>query len=122
MVNQVQLLGSWRIRVRQIGQEIGHRGMQDSEIITLLHSLRRSTFFTRDRDFFYPDLCHSNYCLVNLGIDKNEAANYIRRVLRHPSLNTEVKRMGTVIRVTPEALYIWRLNVRHREALRWSVP
>jgi hypothetical protein len=121
-INQIQLLESWRIRVRQIGHEVGHQGMQDSEIITLLHSLRRNTFFTRDRDFFYPHLCHSSYCLVNLGIDKNEAAQYIRRVLRHPMLNTEAKRVGKVIRVTPEALYVWRLNIRHRETLSWPMP
>lgn len=121
-INQIQLLESWRIRVRQIGYEAGHRGMQDAEIIALLHRLRRATFFTRDRDFFYPDLCHSNYCLVNLGIDKNEAAKYIRRVLRHPALNTEAKRMGNVIRVTREALYVWRLNVRDREVLLWPAP
>jgi hypothetical protein len=121
-INQIQLLESWRIRVRQIGHEVGNQGMQDSDIIALLHNLKRSTFFTRDRDFFNPDLCHSNYCLVNLGINKKEAAQYIRRVLRHPMLNTETKRMGKVIRATPEALYVWRLNIRDKDILLWPVP
>ncbi len=31
--NQRQLLESWRIRIRQIGFNIGQRGMQDAEII-----------------------------------------------------------------------------------------
>lgn len=47
-----QLL-AWKIHVRQIGVEIGTRGIDDlEEIIPLLHSLRRPTFFTRDHDFY----------------------------------------------------------------------
>jgi len=34
--NQRQLLRSWRIRGRQIGDEIGRKGLQDEEIIRLL--------------------------------------------------------------------------------------
>lgn len=63
---QRQLLGTWGIRVRQIGQEIGRLGMPDDEIVTLLQSLRRVTLFTRDRDFADPRLCHPAYCLVRL--------------------------------------------------------
>ena len=49
---QRRQLDMWRIRVRQVGVEIGRLGMKDlNEIILLLHGLRRSTFFTRDRDF-----------------------------------------------------------------------
>jgi hypothetical protein len=32
--HQRQLLGSWRIRIQQIGFNVGRRGMQDDEIIT----------------------------------------------------------------------------------------
>ena len=35
--SQRQLLRSWRIRVRQIGHEIGSPGMKDEEIISRLH-------------------------------------------------------------------------------------
>jgi hypothetical protein len=52
MFSQVQLLDDWRIRVRQIGYDVGHLGIKDQEIIMLLHSLNKATFFTRDRDFF----------------------------------------------------------------------
>ena len=34
--NQRQLLRGWRIRVRQIGDDIGRKGLQDEEIIRLL--------------------------------------------------------------------------------------
>ena len=120
--SQAQLLESWRIRTRQIGYDIGHQGMKDQEIITFLHSLRRTTFFTRDRDFFHRHLCHANYCLINLGIDKNETASFIRRVLRHQALDTEAKRMGKVIRVTTESLYVWQLHSEAQEKLTWPVP
>ena len=49
--NQCQLLRSWRIPFRQIGFSIGRQGLQDKGIISLLHTLRRPTFFTRDDDF-----------------------------------------------------------------------
>src|SRR6185369_17150547 len=40
-----------------------------NEIIPLLHGLRRSTFFTRDRDVYDPGLAHRNHCLVYLDIE-----------------------------------------------------
>ena len=81
--NQCQLLRKWRILFRQIGYGIGSKGIQDKEIITLLHSLRSSTFFTRDDDFFSRNVCHSGYCLVYLAVKKEEAAVFIRRFLRN---------------------------------------
>jgi hypothetical protein len=50
--NQRQLLESWRVRVRQLGYNIGRRGMQDEEIVPLLLQQRRPTFFTRDQGFY----------------------------------------------------------------------
>ena len=38
--SQRLLLLSWGVRVKQIGVDIGHKGLQDEEIIPLLHSLR----------------------------------------------------------------------------------
>jgi len=39
--DQRQLLRSWRIPVRQIGPDIGRKGMKDPEIISLVLALRR---------------------------------------------------------------------------------
>ena len=50
--SQRQLLRSWRIKVHQIGHEVGSQGMKDVEIIRLLHKLRYVTFFTRDLGFY----------------------------------------------------------------------
>lgn len=96
--SQRLLLRSWRIRARQIGAEVGRAGMSDDEIIPLLHTLNRPTFFTRDRDFLKPWLCHPAYCIVYLDVGQYEAASFIRRVLRHSALNTRARRMGAVVR------------------------
>ncbi len=43
---QRMLLGKWRIPVRHIGHDLGRKAMSDEDIITLLHRLRKATFFT----------------------------------------------------------------------------
>lgn len=62
--SQRRQLNSWRIYVRQIGFEVGKKGMGDSEITPLLHQLTHPTFFTRDSDFYHPKLCRSYATLV----------------------------------------------------------
>ncbi|MGH9838128.1 MAG: hypothetical protein ACREEM_05030 [Blastocatellia bacterium] len=113
-------LTAWKIHFRQIGFEIGAVGMEDrNQIIPLLHSLRRPTFFTRDHDFFYPNLRHAGYGLVYLDVEPNEAAEYIRRVLRHPSFRTQAQRMGKVLRVRHTGLSWWEGNAKVERALSW---
>ena len=46
--SQRQLLRSWRVRIRQIGHEVGRAGMLDEEILPLLRRIGHATFFTRD--------------------------------------------------------------------------
>lgn len=106
--SQRQFLRSWRIHARQIGVDVGRAGMSDDEIIPLLHSLTSPTFFTRDRDFSKSWLCHPAYCIVQLDVGQYEAASFIRRVLRHPTLNTRAKRMGAVVRAGHARLTVWR--------------
>ena len=118
--NQRQLLEHWRVRVRQIGFNVGRRGMHDDEIIPLLLRQRRPTFFTRDEDFYDRSLCHPRYCLVYLAVDRNEVATFIRRQLRHPAMNTLAKRLGSVIRVSSAGLAIWRLHARGQLFLDWE--
>ncbi|HMD86248.1 MAG TPA: hypothetical protein VKO18_16265 [Terriglobia bacterium] len=66
--DQRQLLRGWRIPARQIGHEVGRSGMQDGEIIPLLHQMESSTFFTRDLGFCRRPLCHTHYCIVCLAV------------------------------------------------------
>ena len=119
--SQRQLLRSWRIPVRQIGHEVGRKGLQDEEIIPLLLTLRRPTLFTRDLGLYSRQLCHARYCLVVLGVGQYEAAHFIRRVLRVPEFDAQAKRMGAVIRVTHSGLAVWRVNAEHETRYPWSV-
>ena len=113
------LLEQWRIRVRQIGYEVGRQGMKDLEIISFLQQSRQTTFFSRDRDFFHKHVCHANYCLIRLDVKKNETASLIRRVLRHPEFNTKAKRMGKVIQVTIDHVYVWQIHAEEKRKLNW---
>ena len=118
--SQRQLLRSWRIKVRQIGYEIGRRGMKDEEIISLLHQIGPVTFLTRDLGFYHRRLCHANYCLVCLAVGQYEAASFIRRLLRYPALNTRAKRMGKVVQVSHGGIRMWQLHVEEEEELTWQ--
>lgn len=112
-------LRTWRIRAHKIGRDLGVKGIKDEQIIPLLMSLTRPTLFTLDDDFENPRLCHSAYCLVYLVVRQADVATYVRRVLRHPALNTRAKRMGTVIRASDSGLRVWRRNEAER-ALAWT--
>jgi len=117
--SQRQLLRSWRIRVRQIGYEVGRQGTRDERIIPLLHRLRYPTFFTRDLGFYDQRLCHVRYCLVCLAVSQYETASFIRRFLRHPVFNARTRRMGRVVRVSQAGMRVWRLHGTGEERLRW---
>lgn len=117
--SQRSQLRSWHIAVRQIGYEIGWKGMKDREIIPLLHQINHPTFFTRDSDFYHLRLCHANYCLVYLDVRKQEVALFVRRLLRHSALNTKAKRMGKVTRASHIGLSLWQLHQQTEEHLEW---
>ncbi len=118
--SQRQLLRSWRIPVRQIGQELGHKGMPDEEILPFLLTLPAPTFFTRDLGLGEWSSCHVRYCLVTLAVGQYEAAHFVRRLLRHRDFNTQAKRLGAVIRVMATGLVVWRLRARQELRLSWS--
>ena len=117
--NQCELLKSWRIPYKQIGHSIGRIGLQDKEIISLIHNLQSPTFFTRDNDFFDRNLCHSKYCIVYLAVRKEESSVFIRRFLRHEEFNTIRKRMGNVIKVTQSGLSVCHLNMSEIRYYSW---
>ena len=58
----------------QIGVDIGRKGLDDEDIIPLLHRLNRPTFFTLDVDFWDRNLRHEGYCLAYLDISHTLAA------------------------------------------------
>jgi len=118
--SQRKLLQDWRVHVRQIGYDVGRKGLKDNEIIAFLLELRRVTFFSLDDDFFDPDLCHARYALVFLDIRKQEVAYFVRRFLRHPEFDTMAKRMGIVVRVSSAGITVWRLHAEDEESFEWN--
>ena len=118
--SQRQLLKNWRIPVRQIGFEIGRKGMADEEILPFLLTLRRPTLFTRDLGLYDRENCHARYSVTTLAVRKEEAAHFIRRLLRHPTFQTQAQRMGAVIRVMHTGLTVWRLHSERELQIEWS--
>jgi hypothetical protein len=117
--SQRALLRSKRVPLRQIGQDLGRKGMKDEEVIPLLHQLDQPTFFTLDGDFYDPRLCHESYCLVYLDVEEASVAEQVRRLLRHRQLNTTAKRMGRVIRVSPAGLALWTIHQARERRFSW---
>ena len=93
--DQGPLLRRWRIPHRWIGRDYSIVGVQDLDIIPLLHRIGRVTFFTQDDDFFKARLCHPAYCLVFLDVRADDAAGTLRRFLRYRRFDTASKRMGS---------------------------
>jgi len=117
---QREQLQSDKIHFRRVGGEIGRLGMKDrNQIIPLLHTLRRPTFFTRDHGFYHPTLRHSGYCPVYLDVLADEAAEYIRRLLRHPAFRTQSQRLGKVVRVHHGGVSYWQVGERRAHDLGW---
>lgn len=113
-----QLL-TWGISIHQVGLDFGRKGMKDEEIIPFLHTLRDTTFFTRDLGFYERKLSHSRYCLVCLAIGKDEVAVFVRRILNHPGLDTKAKRMGKVIRVSHAGFSIRQWDAQKEASYAW---
>ncbi len=108
-----------RVHLCQIGRDVGRKGMQDDEIITLLRSLRRPSLVSRDRDFFNRTLCSDNFCLLYLDVRPLEVADYVRRLLRHPDFKTWSQRKGRVVRVSASGISAWRAHVPRVTRYRW---
>jgi hypothetical protein len=94
--------------------------MKDGEILVLLRQHRNITFFTRDADFYLPKLRHRRYCLVVMSVGQNEAATFVRRFLRHPDFDTQMKRLGRVVRVSHAGISVRRLRSQAETYAVWS--
>lgn len=112
-------LRQWRIRLCQIGRDIGRKGMQDDEIIPLLRKLRRPSLVSRDSDFFKKSLCNDRICLLYLAVPPLKVAEYVRRLLRHPEFRTWSQRKGHVVRVSTSGVSAWRAHDSRARRCRW---
>jgi hypothetical protein len=112
-------LRQWGIRFRQIGKEISRPGIQDDNVLPLLHHLKRPTLFSQDEDFFKREFCHEAYCLVWLDVKHVEAAFYIRRFLRQPNFRAKALRMGKVARAHAGGVAYWEAGKERRASIKW---
>ena len=117
--SQRQLLLKWRIHFRMIGVDVAARGTDDEILISAFHHLPQPTFFSLDNDFYRRDWVHASYCLVWLDVRRRDAAVFIRRFLRHPSFDTQNKRMGNVVRVHSHGITFWRGRQRAPDSVAW---
>jgi hypothetical protein len=99
------LLEAWKIAVRQVGLDIGTKGLKDEQIVVLLRRVRQPTFFTRDLGFYLPALRHQGYA---------------RQFLRHALFDTHAKRAGKVIRLAPTGISYWQVRRQKEETVGWE--
>jgi len=118
--SQRQLLRNWGVSVRQIGLELGRKGMADEEIIPFLLTLPQPTLLTRDLGLYDRTLCHPRYCLAILAVRQQETGYFARAFLRHPAFSTRAMRMGAVVRVMHTGLVLWRVHAERELHLGWS--
>ena len=109
-----------RIRFRVVGIEVASSGANDENLIPALHRLPHPTFFSLDRDFFRADWAHASYSLVWLDVRGRQAAEFIRRLLRHPRFDTQARRMGTVARVHPAGIHFWLRGKPGAQTVPWQ--
>ena len=69
------LLEGWNIDVRQIGLDIGRKGLTDEAVIVLLRRVRQATFVTRDLGFYMPALRHQGYAILVVAAGQYEVAS-----------------------------------------------
>ncbi len=113
-------LARWGVHFRQIGKDIGPAGILDENILPLLRTLKTPTLFTHDQGFFRARLLDRRYCLVLLAECDIEAADYIRRFLRHPRFATNALRMGTVARVHHGGVSFWEAGISVLQQTTWA--
>jgi len=58
--------------------------------------------------------------LVYYAVKRKELATYVRRFLRQPQFNTQAKRMGKIIQVTPHQISVWALGQNSPEIVNWT--
>lgn len=117
--DQQQLLRKRRIHFRFIGLDVAESGAEDENLIPLLHRLSHPTFFTLDRDFYRRDWVHRNYCLVWLDVQRRDAAEFVRRFIRHRPFDTQAKRMGIVARLHAGGVNYWQAGKRSSLSVTW---
>jgi hypothetical protein len=85
------LLESWTVATREIGFDVGRKGLRDEEVVVLLQRLRQPTFFTRDLGFYNPELRHLRYAIVVAAVGQCELTAFVRRFVHHTEAQPQPK-------------------------------
>ena len=120
IVDQVDRLRRRRIRCRHIGHDFEPQGIQDDNILPVLHRLRPPTLLTRDLGLYRRSICHPNYCIICLQVRELDVAAPARLVLRQPVFSTAARRMGLVVKVNVTLIHIWERHARGERFVRWE--
>ena len=117
--DQGEQLRKWRIPFRLLIRDLARPGIQDPDIIPLLHHGTCPTLFTHDQDYFKGALVHSAYCLVWLDLYDGDAAVFMRGFLRHAEFNSHAKRLGKVVRLHPHRITFWQVGKPSLQMREW---
>ena len=120
LTKQLEKLLRWHLPAKKIGRGVGIKGMDDrNQIIPMLHRLSKTTFFTHDLGFYEKKFCHPRFCIIILRVDRYEAAEYVRRFLKHPKFDTHNKRMGWVVEVHKSIIKGMRVGKTEEIKFTW---
>ncbi len=100
-------------------KQVATNGLQDNEIVVVLHGEKNPTFFTHDHDFYHLHLRHKSVCIVWLNVFVHQIAEYIIKFLKHTQFDTKAKRTGKLIEITTSKIRIWELNAEHSFDIYW---
>jgi hypothetical protein len=117
---QKQFLHKRKYRFKQIGVDVGRKGMEDENIIPLLLKTKKCTFFTLDKGFYSRELCHKNYCIVFLSVSQFETSVFIRKFLNFKEFNNQTKRNGKVFLLEHKSIKFYNLNTMKEKKVRWG--
>ena len=107
----------YRGQVRSVTMLRAHTLIKDDVIPTLLQSVRQPTFVTTNVTDFWPHVpAHARYCIVCVALPNERLqalSSLLRQLLRLPEFNTKAKRMGKVIRMSPNQLLYYEQPGNH---------
>jgi hypothetical protein len=116
------LLEASRLSPRQIGVDVGRKGMKDDEIRRVSAPAAKHHIFHARRWFLSASVAPSALLRGLMNVGQNEIAMFVRRLLRHTHFDAQAKRMGGVIRVSHAGLALWRLRSQAEIHDVWTRP
>ena len=110
-------LEGWNLTARQVGLDVGRKGLEDEEIVVLLRRLRQPTFFTRDLGFYTPELRHQHYAIVVCCCGAVRAGGICPPL---PAFDTHANRAGKIMRIASNGIAWWQLRRQQEAFVAWE--